>query len=105
MKSCFQNLITNAADSMPKGGMLKISIRQGNKSVNLEFEDTGEGIRPDDLTKVFEPYFTTKKTGMGLGLAITKRIVEAHRGDIYIESTPEKGTCVRVSLSHPDGRQ
>jgi signal transduction histidine kinase len=105
MKSCFQNLIVNAVDSMPKGGRLRISIRQNNGFVNLSFEDTGEGIRPDHLPKVFEPYFTTKRTGMGLGLAITKRIIEAHKGDIRITSAPGKGTCVKISLPYTGGGQ
>jgi signal transduction histidine kinase len=98
IKSCFKNLIVNAADAMPNGGILKISIRENAKSVELAFEDTGEGIRPDDLPKICEPYFTTKKTGTGLGLAISKRIIEAHGGSIKIISTFGRGTCARVSI-------
>jgi signal transduction histidine kinase len=105
MKSCYQNLINNAADAMPSGGKLKISIRENAKSVKLVFEDTGEGIRPDDLSKIWEPYFTTKKTGTGLGLAISKRIIEAHGGSIEISSTPGTGTCVRISIPFTGGRQ
>jgi signal transduction histidine kinase len=100
MKSCFQNLITNAADSMPTGGTLSISIQESDGLVHLVFEDTGAGIQPDQLSHVFEPYFTTKKTGTGLGLAITKRIVEAHAGKIDIASTPGNGTRVRISVPH-----
>jgi hypothetical protein len=100
MKSCFQNLITNAADSMPTGGTLSISIQESDGLVHLVFEDTGAGIQPDQLSHVFEPYFTTKKTGTGLGLAITKRIVEAHAGKIDIASTPGNGTRVRISIPH-----
>jgi signal transduction histidine kinase len=105
MKSCYQNLINNAADAMPNGGILKISIRVDANSVKLAFEDTGEGIRPDDLSKIWEPYFTTKKTGTGLGLAISKRLVEAHGGSIEIFSTPGKGTCAGVSIPLSSGRQ
>lgn len=105
MKSCYQNLINNAADAMPNGGRLKISIRENAKSVKLSFEDTGEGIRPDDLPKICEPYFTTKKTGTGLGLAISKRIIEAHGGSIEIISTPGRGTCARVSIPFAVRRQ
>jgi signal transduction histidine kinase len=105
MKSCYQNLINNAADAMPNGGILKISIRENAKSVKLVFEDTGEGIRPDDLSKIWEPYFSTKKTGTGLGLAISKRIIEAHGGSIEISSTPGTGTCARVSIPFTGGRQ
>jgi len=105
MKSCFQNLITNAADAMPGGGMLRIFIKENKGVVELVFEDTGEGIRPDDLSKIWEPYFTTKKTGTGLGLAISKRIIEAHGGSIEISSTPGTGTCARVSIPFTGGRQ
>jgi signal transduction histidine kinase len=100
MKSCFQNLIINAADSMPTGGTLSIRIEEGDGSVRLVFEDTGTGIRPEHLSQVFEPYFTTKNTGTGLGLAITKRIVEAHAGKIDIASTPGQGTRVEISIPH-----
>ncbi|MFH1993537.1 MAG: ATP-binding protein [Pseudomonadota bacterium] len=105
MKSCFQNLITNAADAMPNGGMLRISIRENAEFVELTFEDTGGGIQPDDLPKICEPYFTTKKTGTGLGLAISKRVVEAHGGSISIASTPGRGTCIRVAVPHAGRRQ
>jgi signal transduction histidine kinase len=105
MKSCYQNLINNAVDAMPNGGILKISIRENAKSVKLVFEDTGVGIQPDDLSKIWEPYFTTKKTGTGLGLAISKRIIEAHGGSIEISSTPGTGTCARVSIPFAGGRQ
>jgi signal transduction histidine kinase len=105
MKSCFQNLITNAADSMPNGGILRVSIREGAGFVDLAFEDTGGGIRPDDLPRVFEPYVTTKETGTGLGLAISKRIIETHGGTIDIISTPGQGTCVRVSVPHAGRRE
>jgi signal transduction histidine kinase len=105
MKSCFQNLIANAAESMPNGGILRISIMENAESVNLTFEDSGEGIRPDNLPKLFEPYFTTKKKGIGLGLAIAKRMIESHKGEIDITSTPGRGTCVRVSLPRAPWRQ
>jgi signal transduction histidine kinase len=66
--------------------------------MDIEFEDTGEGIMPENLEKVFEPYFTTKEVGIGLGLAITKRIIEEHNGEIRIESQPLKGTTVKIKL-------
>lgn len=100
MKSCFQNLIINAADSMPTGGTLSIRIEQSDGWVRLVFEDTGTGIRPEHLSQVFEPYFTTKNTGTGLGLAITKRIVEAHAGKIDMVSTPGQGTRVGISIPY-----
>jgi signal transduction histidine kinase len=105
MKSCFQNLVVNAVESMPKGGTLRITITEVAGSVNLAFEDDGEGIQPDNLPKLFEPYFTTKRKGIGLGLALAKRVVESHQGSIDITSTPGKGSCVRVSLPRIPGRQ
>jgi signal transduction histidine kinase len=104
MKSCFQNLIANAVDAMPNGGTLRISIRESAGFVELTVADTGEGVRPNDLPKVFEPYFTTKKAGVGLGLAIAKRVVEAHGGSIKMTSSPGKGTSVGVKIPHVDRR-
>jgi signal transduction histidine kinase len=105
MTSCFQNLIVNAADAMPTGGILRIVIMESAGSVNMVLEDGGEGIRPDNLPKLYEPYFTTKRKGIGLGLAIAKRIVESHMGSIDITSAPGKGTRVRVSLPSAPRRQ
>jgi signal transduction histidine kinase len=105
MKSCYQNLINNAVDAMPNGGVLRISMRENTGLVKLTFEDSGEGIQAHDLSKIWEPYFTTKKTGTGLGLAISKRIIEAHGGSIEITSTPGRGTCARVSIPFTGGRQ
>jgi signal transduction histidine kinase len=105
MTSCFQNLIANAANAMPNGGTLRISIRQRAGFVDLAFADTGEGITADDLPKVFESYFTTRKEGVGLGLAIAKRIVEAHGGTIDVVSTFGRGTCVTISVPHDAGRK
>lgn len=103
MSSCFQNLIANAADATPRGGILRVSIAERDGSVRLLFEDNGEGIRPEDLPKLFEPYFTTKRRGIGLGLAITRRIVESHDGSIDITSTLGRGTRVRISLPSAPG--
>lgn len=98
MKSCFQNIAVNAVEAMPAGGTLRISMTAKAGSVHISFEDTGSGIDPKSLSKIFESYFTTKRKGVGLGLAITKRIVESHKGCICVTSTPGKGTCVKVFL-------
>jgi signal transduction histidine kinase len=105
MKSCFQNLIANAVDAMLNGGTLRISIRERSGFVELTVADTGEGVGPNDLPKVFQPYFTTKKAGVGLGLAIAKRIVQAHGGSIDMTSSPGKGTSVGVKIPHVDRRR
>ena len=66
--------------------------------LEIRFQDSGTGIQPEDLPKVFEPYFTTKEVGIGLGLALTKQIVEEHGGQIEISSEPGQGTEVRLRL-------
>ena len=98
METCFINIVVNAIQAMPSGGELTIRVSQSNLFIEVEFEDTGEGIKPEDLEKVFEPYFTTKDVGIGLGLAITKQIIEEHSGEIMIESQPLKGTKVKIKL-------
>jgi len=94
----FINIIVNAIQAMPLGGELTIRVSHSDLFIEVEFEDTGEGMLPEDLEKVFEPYFTTKELGIGLGLAITKRIIEEHKGEISIKSHPNQGTKVKVKL-------
>lgn len=97
------NLIGNAVDAMPGGGELRVSGGpQGEGGYLLEIRDTGVGIAGKDLGKVFEPYFTTKSTGLGLGLVLTRKIVEAHGGTIVIDSEPDRGTRVMVRLPEED---
>ncbi|MEW6614547.1 MAG: ATP-binding protein [Thermodesulfobacteriota bacterium] len=98
VKTCFINITVNAIQAMPLGGELTIRVSQSGPFMDIEFEDTGEGIMPEDMEKVFEPYFTTKEVGIGLGLAITKRIIEEHNGEIRIKSQPLKGTKVKIKL-------
>jgi two-component system sensor histidine kinase HydH len=66
--------------------------------IKIEIADTGRGIPPEDLNKIFDPYFTTKTKGTGLGLAIVHKIVETHGGEIKIRSIPEKGTVFTISI-------
>jgi len=95
----FVNLIKNAFDAMPQGGTLEVkSALDEQGQVAIKFSDTGIGIQPDMLPKVFTPLFTTKAQGMGFGLAISKRIVEAHGGHISVKSEVEKGTTFTVVL-------
>lgn len=102
LKSCFSNLILNAQQSMLAGGTLTVSFRCFASGVEVTISDTGTGIDPEHLEKIFEPYFSTKETGTGLGLALVKRIVEAHGGNITVESSPGKGSAFRVWLpEHP----
>jgi len=108
LKTCFLNLTLNAFQAMPGGGVLVVAARavhspDANPSFPqgcalVQFRDTGTGIAAEDLPSVFEPYFTTKEVGIGLGLALTKQIVEEHGGQIAITSAPGQGTQVEVRL-------
>ena len=98
MKRVFINLIKNAIDAMPDGGKLTITSEKANNKVKIAFADTGVGISEENLKKLFGPLFTTKAKGMGLGLAICKRIVEAHGGTISVESIINKGTAFTIII-------
>jgi signal transduction histidine kinase len=98
MSRVFDNLIKNAVDAMPEGGQLKIQSVSSHNSLRLTFADTGKGIEKEHLSKLFTPLFTTKAKGMGFGLAICQRIVEAHKGTISVESTLNQGTTFTIEL-------
>ena len=98
MQRVFTNLVKNAFDAMPDGGTLEISSRHDEQSVNFSFIDTGFGMSEDVAKKIFTPLFTTKAQGMGFGLSICKRIVEAHGGKIEVESTLNKGAKFTIML-------
>lgn len=95
------NLIKNSIEASRPGSSIVIETRkisEPDRKVKIEIRDHGAGIKPEMLSKVFEPYFTTKQRGMGLGLAIVKRIIEDHAGKIEIKSTAGKGTQVTISF-------
>jgi signal transduction histidine kinase len=96
----FTNLTTNAIQAMPNGGELTIDTERVGKQVSIHFQDTGVGIPKENMTRIFDPLFTTKAQGQGFGLSVCKRIVEAHQGDITVESTIGKGTRFTVKLLH-----
>ncbi len=98
MRTCLLNIFLNAFQAMPDGGKMFISARNSDGTFSIEVSDTGHGIAQEDIGRIFEPYFTTKKIGIGLGLAITKRIVEEHSGTITVHSSVEEGTRVIISL-------
>jgi signal transduction histidine kinase len=98
IKTCLMNVVLNAIQAMPAGGRLRITAASGSGTVDITISDTGPGISAEDLDRIFNPYFTTKKLGIGLGLAITKKIVEEHRGRITVRSRPNEGTDVVISL-------
>jgi PAS domain S-box-containing protein len=94
----FVNMIKNAVDAMPNGGKLTIKSRKTGDNVEIAFADTGIGMSKEIMEKLWTPLFTTKAKGIGLGLSICKRIVEAHGGSISVESKVGKGTTFTVTL-------
>ena len=92
------NIISNALDAMPKGGTLTVSSKTVNGNLELSFSDTGVGMAKENIEKLMTPFFTTKAKGMGLGLAISKRIVEAHHGKIVATSKIGQGTTFTMIL-------
>ncbi|MEO9308810.1 MAG: nickel-binding protein [Nitrososphaera sp.] len=94
----FTNLIVNAIQAMDNAGQIDIKIFDGNDFVTIQITDTGHGIAENVLPKVFEPLFTTKQTGTGLGLASCKKIIEQHNGTINVSSTEGVGTTFRLYL-------
>ncbi|MBM4332941.1 MAG: PAS domain S-box protein [Deltaproteobacteria bacterium] len=100
ISQAFLNLLLNALESIEEGGNIRVSLKKGEDPSSLEITvaDTGRGIPPEDLKKVFEPFFSTKRKGTGLGLAIVHQIIEAHGGDIIVESQEGRGTTFRITL-------
>jgi len=100
MKQVILNLLLNAIQAMPKGGRLDLSgqVSADDQWVQLSILDSGIGIPPEDIEKLFDPFFSTKEGGLGLGLSIAHRIVDQHHGKIEIESRPEQGTVFRLWL-------
>jgi PAS domain S-box-containing protein len=98
MRRVFLNLTLNAVDAMPKGGTLTIASTRSGDNVHITFKDTGEGMTTEALTKLWSPLYTTKAKGMGFGLAVAKRLVEAHGGSITVETKVGKGSTFTVTL-------
>lgn len=100
MRQVFQNLITNAIQAMPDGGNLHIRAQEDKaiKSVRISFSDTGKGISPEDMKKLFQPLFSTKARGIGLGLVVSRNLTEANGGTIEVKSQSGKGTTFTVIL-------
>jgi len=100
MKQVVLNLLLNALQAMSGGGLLRLSgqVLEDNRWIQLSVQDTGVGIPPEDMNKLFDPFFSTKEGGVGLGLSIAHRIIDQHRGKIQIESTPGQGTLFTLWL-------
>ncbi len=98
LRQAFLNLALNACQAMPRGGRLHIGARIAAGRLEILFEDTGVGISPADLERIFDLYFTTKESGSGIGLSLVYRTVQLHDGEIEVQSTPGAGTTFRVLL-------
>ena len=98
LQDVFLNLFLNAAQAMKGEGTIRVTVRAGNETVEVDVEDHGPGIPPDARERLFEPFFTTRHRGTGLGLPIVKRDIEAHGGDVTITCPEGGGTRVTVSL-------
>jgi two-component system sensor histidine kinase HydH len=98
LRRVFMNIIRNSVEATSEDGEITISTRSVNDSIEIRVADTGKGISKDDLRRIFDPYFSTKKGGTGLGMSIVKRIIESHKGNIVIESEVGKGTTVIIMI-------
>jgi nitrogen fixation/metabolism regulation signal transduction histidine kinase len=104
MKQAFYNVMKNSFEAMKSRGILRIRTDMNDSHVIVRFTDSGGGMAPENLSRVFEPYFTTKTSGTGLGLLIVRRIVREHGGELSIESSEGKGLTVTIRLPHVDRR-
>ena len=104
MKQVFYNVIKNSFEAMKRRGILRIRTDMDATHVNISFTDTGGGMSAESLSRVFEPYFTTKSSGSGLGLLIVRRIVREHGGEMAIESNEGKGLTLTIRLPYLDKR-
>jgi len=99
LEQAFLNLTLNAVEAMPGGGKLRIATRTNDSSVEVEFQDSGEGMTPDQSQQAFTSLLnTTKPKGAGLGLAIVGRVVEAHQGRTAVQSAKGQGTTITLSF-------
>ncbi|HPM41513.1 MAG TPA: ATP-binding protein, partial [bacterium] len=96
----FLNLVNNAVDAMPSGGALTVETEEMDGVVEVRVADTGEGIAPENLERIFEPFYTTRRSrrGVGLGLPVVREIIERYGGTISVESEVGKGTTFTVRI-------
>jgi signal transduction histidine kinase len=94
----FQNLVLNALDAMPAGGTLTLRTFEREKNIRIEVSDTGKGLTPEECSRLFTPYYTTKQLGTGLGLAIVQSVISDHHGTISVSSVEGRGTSFKIEL-------
>jgi signal transduction histidine kinase len=98
LRQALDNVLRNAVEATPDGGQVTVTVRTRADGHDIEVADTGPGIPPEDLPRLFDLYFTTKKDGTGVGLAVTQQIVTAHGGTIEVDSEPGRGTRMTVKI-------
>jgi signal transduction histidine kinase len=103
VRAVLTNLILNAVQAMPSGGTLTVKTSKADGALRLAVSDTGVGMTEEQLENIFEPFYSTKSRGLGLGMPYVKKAVEEHRGTILVESCAGGGTTIRVSL--PEGTE
>jgi signal transduction histidine kinase len=101
MKQALLNLIKNAISAMPQGGTLTIKTEAKDAEIQISVSDTGIGIPEENRLKIFEPYFTTRENGSGLGLTLVFKIIREHQGEILVKSREREGTCFTITLPIP----
>jgi signal transduction histidine kinase len=101
IKQALLNLVKNALAAMPSGGCLTIRTERSGDDAQITVSDTGIGIPEENLPKIFEPYFTTKETGSGLGLTLVFKIIKEHRGEITVKSKEGEGSSFLIVLPVP----
>src|SRR5229473_7362752 len=99
----FQNLVLNALDAMPAGGTLTLRTFERERNIRIEVADTGKGLTPEECSRLFTPYYTTKQLGTGLGLAIVQSVVSDHHGAISVSSDEGRGTTFHIELPKRQG--
>src|ERR1044072_7410803 len=98
MRGALMNVMLNAVEAMPDGGVLSVNVQQTDETVRLEIADTGHGIDEEQANKIFEPFYTTKEQGLGLGMPYTKKIIDQHGGTISLPSQVGEGTTIRIVI-------
>ena len=98
IKEVLVNLVMNAVEASPEGGIVTLSTSLDDSLVNIDVVDCGSGLSPQIRTQIFDPFFTTKRDGTGLGLAIVKKIVDAHKGSLELFDNSPNGIIFRIRL-------
>jgi two-component system sensor histidine kinase HydH len=105
LRQALDNLVRNAVEATPEGGRVSLAARRESGGHAIEVRDTGRGIEPDHVPRIFDLYFTTKAEGTGVGLAVTQQIVAAHGGTIEVDSRPGAGTTMTVRVPAGEGEE